>query len=88
MVCGWHPVDQSSIESDQETIASNNSMSATTENAAQKPDNPDIESDVNEATITALPSPVPCLNPNDTVQVEELEWKIRKITGKRHTSLE
>ena len=62
-------------------------MSATTENAAQKPDNPDTEPGVSEATTAALPSPAPRPNPNDTAQVEELEWEIRKITGKRHTSL-
>ena len=87
MVCGWHSVDQSFIEQNQKTIASNDSMSATTENAAQKPDNPDIKSDVNKATTAALPSPASCLNLNNTVQVKELEWEIKKITGKRHTSL-
>ena len=87
IMCGWHSVDQSFIKQDQETIASNDSMSATTENAAQKSDNSDTESGVNEATITALPSSAPHSNPNNTVQVKELEWKIRKITGKKHTSL-
>ena len=87
MVCGWHPVDQLSIEQDQEIIASNDSMSATTENAAQKPDNPDIKSGVSETTTTALPSPAPHPNLNDTAQVKELKWEIKKITEKRHISL-
>ena len=87
MVCGWHSVDQSSIELNQKTIASNDSMSATTENTAQKPDNPDIKPDINEATTAALPSPALCLNPNNTVQIKELKWEIKKITEKRHTSL-
>ena len=73
---------------DQKTTASNNSTSATIKNAAQKLNNSDIKPGISKATTAALPSPVPCLNQKDTVQVEELEWEIRKITGKRHTSLE
>ena len=70
---------------DQETIASNDSTSATTKNAVQKLDNPDTEPGVSEANTA--PSPAPRPNQYDTAQVEELEWEIRKITGKRRTSL-
>ena len=87
MMCDWHSVDQSSVVLDQKTFASNDSMSATTENAAQKPDNPDIKLSINKITTAALPSPAQHPNLNNTVQVEELKWEIRKITGKRHTSL-
>ena len=73
MVYDWYSVDQSSVVPDQETIASNDSMSATTENTAQKPDNSDTELSVSEAITAALPSPALHLNPNDTVQVEELK---------------
>ena len=48
-------------------------MSATIKNAAQKSDNPDIKSDINEVTTAALPSSVLYLNSNDTVQVKELK---------------
>ena len=58
---------------DQEIIASNDSMSATTENAAQKPDNPDIKLGVNEVTTAVLFSSALHLNSNDTVQVKELK---------------
>ena len=83
----WYSVDQSSIVPDQETTASNNSTFTTTKNTAQKLNNSDIKSGINKATTAALPSPASYLNQKDTVQIKELEWEIRKITGKRHTSL-
>ena len=58
---------------DQKTIASNDSTSATTNNAAQKLNNLDTKLGINKVTITALPSPVLHLNQNDTTQVEEPE---------------
>ena len=73
MMCDWHSVNQSFIESDQKIIASNDSMSATIENAAQKSDNSDIKSGVSEVIITALSSSALCLNLNNTVQIKELK---------------